>query len=80
MPYTKLTKDSPVMLADGAPHIYFTCENHPDLRWSAKNLTGQPDSNGDIRYNHQRNIFFVVGERECDCPASKLIGVERESE
>ena len=34
-------------------HVTLTCRNHPDLRWSCKEIA---ITNG--RYNGQRNIFF----------------------
>ncbi len=34
-------------------HVILTCENHPELRWSTKEIAV---TNG--RYNGQRNIFF----------------------
>ena len=57
-------------ITDAAPygqHITLTCKNHPDLRWSTKNI----DRIG------ARTIFFdldrVCSEPECACPASDLI-------
>ncbi len=76
--YVKLTATSPIVNAPGAQHVYFTCEDHPELRWTCKNIAVGPDKNGDIRYNGSRNIFFASDPpaRECDCPSSKLIGIE----
>jgi hypothetical protein len=57
-------------------HALMTCENHPTLRWSCKEIAVSGD-----RYNGCRNIFFLGAfldgkltmGLECDCPASKLI-------
>lgn len=43
-------------------HIPLYCVNHPEMRWSTKNIA--PIG--------ARNIFFEIGERECDCPCSDL--------
>lgn len=63
--------------------VSLTCINHPDLRWSCKEIA--IDSNG--RYNGCRNIFFDGSTavphtnkalppeyfvRECTCPADDL--------
>ena len=47
-------------------HIALTCKNHPDLRWSTKN----------IEYIGARHIFFLGKGMECDCPARDLHVVE----
>ena len=47
-------------------HIALTCKNHPDLRWSTKN----------IEYIGARHIFFLGKGIECDCPARDLHVVE----
>ena len=69
-------------------HKSLTCENHPNLRWSCKDIAITDDG----RYNGMRNIFFFGGLRsdgsisiydpetntvfaECDCPCSKLIAL-----
>ena len=44
-------------------HVSITCKNHPDLRWSCKdiawNVYGRPDKDGRLGgYNGCRNIFF----------------------
>lgn len=63
---------------------YMTCENHPTLRWSCKEIA----INKDGRYNSMRNIFFMgatpktddwtwTPAAECSCPGSKLILVEK---
>jgi hypothetical protein len=57
-------------------HVSLTCLNHPDLRWSCKEIAAGVDG----RYNGARNIFFngtkdcdwSVPVRECDCPPSDL--------
>ena len=36
-------------------HVSLTCKNHPDLRWSAKEIA----VNSDGTYNGSRSIFFV---------------------
>ncbi|OGR85639.1 MAG: hypothetical protein A2901_07790 [Elusimicrobia bacterium RIFCSPLOWO2_01_FULL_54_10] len=51
-------------------HIDLTCKNHPELRWSTKNIGTIGD----------RNIFFsrnliVAGIVECECPIGELIHV-----
>lgn len=57
-------------LTDKAPygqHIALTCKNHPNLRWSTKNIA--PIG--------ARNIFFSSWpEPECSCSGSDLIVVE----
>jgi hypothetical protein len=51
-------------------HIMLTCKNHPNLRWSTKN----------IDYIGARHIFFDLDRKcngyECPCPASDLIPVD----
>lgn len=53
-------------------HIPLTCKNHPNLRWSTKN----------IERIGARSIFFTSGRAgtvdECQCPASDLIPVDKE--
>lgn len=58
-------------------HVSLTCVNHPDLRWSCKEIAWT-DKYG---YNNQRNIFFFGHKdetvkrydvEECKCPASDL--------
>lgn len=45
-------------------HIALTCKNHPDLRWSTKN----------IGYIGSRSIFYrTTRQPECSCPAADLI-------
>jgi len=51
-------------------HIALTCKNHPQLRWSTKNIAPIGC----------RSIFFNLGmdrnmRQECNCPASDLIPV-----
>ena len=48
-------------------HIMLTCKNHPEKRWSTKN----------IQYIGARSIFYDLrgtgeGGPECDCPLSAL--------
>jgi hypothetical protein len=43
-------------------HIPLTCENHPHLRWSTKN----------IDYIGARSIFYFGSEPECKCSARFL--------
>lgn len=78
--YVKLTAESPIMKESGSPHVDFVCENHPELRWTAKSIAASVDSCGDVRYNGTRNIFFASDypAKECDCPSSKLVGVEKD--
>lgn len=65
-------------------HVSLTCKNHPNLRWSCKEIA--VNANG--TYNGARNIFFngeYAGELysdksgskcnpaiECDCPPNCL--------
>lgn len=45
-------------------HIELTCKNHPDLRWSTKN----------IDYIGARSIFYSTWKiEECACSARDLI-------
>ncbi len=57
----RITKKAPY-----GRHIGLTCVNHPDLKWSTKN----------IDYIGARTIFFnldyIPGIVECDCPAKNL--------
>jgi len=66
-------------------HRILTCKNHPNLRWSCKDIAW------DGHYNGTRSIFFkgtpsgkgmyedgsgldcVCSELECDCPSKNLI-------
>jgi hypothetical protein len=46
-------------------HIALCCKNHPNLRWSTKNIA--PIG--------ARSVFFLYGndfQLECDCPGSDL--------
>lgn len=59
----RITKSAPY-----GQHIALTCRNHPELRWSTKN----------IMFIGARSIFFdLLGQnpttQECACPASDLI-------
>jgi hypothetical protein len=49
-------------------HIALTCRNHPDLRWSTKNIS----------YIGARSIFFSDHDlsKECDCSARDLVVVK----
>jgi hypothetical protein len=49
-------------------HIALTCKNHPDLRWSTKNIS----------YLGARSIFYTSWQTapECACPMSDLIVVK----
>ena len=51
-------------------HIALTCKNHPELRWSTKN----------IDYIGARHIFFDLDHTckgfECSCSIKDLIPVE----
>ena len=58
--------DRIVAWADYGQHIALTCKNHPDLRWSTKN----------IDYIGARHIFFLSKGMECDCPVRDLHVVE----
>jgi hypothetical protein len=54
-------------------HIPLTCRNHPELRWSTKN----------IDFIGARTIFYNLDNdpkmgRECDCPIADLIPVKPE--
>lgn len=65
-------------------HVTLTCKNHPDLRWSCKEIAFDEG----YGYNGMRNIFFngdvktgEMGELtenftwsgECKCPATDLV-------
>lgn len=53
-------------------HIPLTCSNHPELRWSTKNIS--PIGARSIFYN----LNHVEGMRpECNCPASDLISLSQ---
>lgn len=62
-----MNNDRIVDWADYGEKIDLTCRNHPDLRWSTKN----------ILYIGARTIFFdhEMTEPECDCPLSDLVVV-----
>ena len=52
-------------------HIALTCANHPDKRWSTKNI--MPIGSRSIFYN----LADVPGMgAECDCPLSDLIALD----
>lgn len=60
--------------AEYGEHIPLTCKNHPELRWSTKNIGGRA-SDGRIFFG--RSVFFPSsnwreGHEECDCPGSDL--------
>lgn len=55
-------------------HINLTCRNHPNLRWSTKNIA--PLGCRSIFYwgtKEQHDEHSFVREPECSCPASDLI-------
>lgn len=58
----RITKKAP-----RGQHIALTCRNHPDLRWSTKNIS----------HIGARSIFFdlmgTVRKPECSCPGGDLI-------
>jgi hypothetical protein len=55
--------DRIVTWAERGEHITLTCVNHPDLRWSTKN----------IGYIGARSIFYSTWRtEECPCPARDL--------
>lgn len=56
-----------VKTAEYGAHIKLTCANHPNLRWSTKN----------IDFIGARSIFYLTWQdaAECDCPASMLTPV-----
>jgi hypothetical protein len=59
------------MLAPHGQHIALTCENHPEKRWSTKNIA--PIGCRSIFYN----LHSVAGMGpECDCPLCHLIVAE----
>ena len=51
-------------------HIALTCKNHPDKRWSTKNIA--PIGARNIFYN--LTCAKNMGP-ECDCPATDLIHI-----
>lgn len=53
----RITKKAPY-----GRHIALTCKNHPDKRWSTKN----------IGHIGARTIFYDSQGEECSCPASDL--------
>ncbi len=61
--------DKIVKWARYGEHIPLTCKNHPDLRWSTKN----------ILHIGARTIFYdhEMTEPECDCPLSDLVVVSK---
>ena len=58
----RLTRKAPY-----GQHIALTCKNHPELRWSTKNIAPIGC----------RTIFFSLfgegAQPECNCPAKDLI-------
>lgn len=58
----KFDSDKIVQFAPYGQHIGLYCVNHPDMRWSTKNI-------GCIG---MRSIFFSGYERECSCGMSDL--------
>ena len=52
-------------------HIALTCKNHPDLRWSTKN----------IEFIGARSIFYFSDTKpECSCSGNNLIVVKKDKE
>jgi len=51
-------------------HIRLQCKNHPNLRWSTKN----------IDFIGARTIFYDSNETECKCNASSLFHTCQDSE
>lgn len=39
-------------------HVSLMCSNHPQLRWSTKEVAVAVDNQGGYHYNGQRNLFF----------------------
>ena len=39
-------------------HFYFTCKNHPTLRWECKDIAASQKEDGSWYYNGARNIRF----------------------
>ncbi len=39
-------------------HRILTCKNHPQLRWSCKDIAWTERADGTGYYNHSRNIFY----------------------
>ncbi len=63
-----MNDDRIVNYADYGIHIPLRCKNHPDKRWSTKNIIGVG----------ARNIFYNLHEtsgmgKECACSISDLI-------
>lgn len=61
--------DRIVTWAERGAHIPLTCVNHPELRWSTKNIS----------FIGARSIFFdgnPFDGSECPCPARDLVPVE----
>jgi len=51
-------------------HIELTCRNHPNLRWTTKN----------IDFIGARSIFYgTYDPPECNCPLSDLMVVPKEA-
>jgi hypothetical protein len=68
-------------------HVTLTCKNHPDLRWSCKEIA----VNRQGQYNGARSIFYNGRLRtdggkgyeyvtECPCPPTDLIFAPEELE
>lgn len=57
-------------------HIALTCKNHPNLRWSCKEIAvkDDPKPGEPARYNGSRSIFFTSkSEEECPCMTEDLV-------
>ena len=57
--------------AEYGQHIALTCVNHPDLRWSTKNIA--PIGCRTIFFN----LHGVAMGRECDCSVGALRVLEK---
>ena len=56
-----------ISTAEYGQQIELACRNHPELRWSTKNI----DSIG------CRHIFYVtIGKPECSCPIRDLYPIK----
>lgn len=64
-----------------------TCKNHPNLRWSCKDIAWTVREDGSGYYNGSRNLFFIGAvdptregginhyAAECPCPGRDLVAV-----
>ncbi|MDE3023600.1 MAG: hypothetical protein KGI54_17440 [Pseudomonadota bacterium] len=65
--------DRIVTWAERGQHIKLTCKNHPQLRWSTKNIGGIGCRTIFYNLDMDRNMG-----PECDCPVTALIPVQPE--